>query len=136
MIRAMNLLPVALLLGSCLVTACSRVDAVSHYGIEATLVDKTSGQVIAKRPVRVSVDGKEFDRVSDRRGKVEIPAVKYGYWTWLGGPMHWSNHKAEIAIQVPGFQSWTTRWNRVSAVPSFPEKRGAIDLGKVNLQSR
>lgn len=132
----MKLLPVTLLLGSCLVTACSRVDSVSRYGIEATLVNTTSGQVIAKRPLRVSVDGKEFDRMSDRRGEVEIPAVKYGYWTWLGGPVHWSNQKAEISIQVPGFQPWTSHWSRVAAVQSFPEKQGVIDLGRVNLQPR
>ena len=116
--------------------ACSRVYSVSRYGVQAALVDTSSGQAITTHPVHVKVDRSDFALTTTRRGRISTPSAKFGYWTWLGGPMWGSNEKARIEISSPGYQPRTFIWDRYNSPGPFNEHRGTIDLGEVKLQPR
>jgi hypothetical protein len=119
-----------------LLSACSRVDSISRYGVQATLTDGHSGRAISKIPVHLKVDRSNLDQTSSRRGKISAPCVKFSYWTWLGGPMHGSRSEARIEIDCPGYERRIFTWDRDRSPGQYRERRGVIDLGEVKLQPR
>ena len=85
--------------------------SVGRYGLDATLVDATSGEPLRKKDASILIGGTRFDQRTSNTGKVRVPAVRHRYWTWLGGPAWASVPGANIDIAVDGFEPTRIKWS-------------------------
>lgn len=109
--------------------------SVSRYGVDATLVDESSGEPLRGKGVTLVIDQSRVERRSAPNGKVSVAASKHRYWTWLGGPIWASASSATIVIEPEGYKperiEWSA-WDRSHA----PVEDGRIQAGRVAMTRR
>ncbi len=74
-----------------------------HYGVEGQLRDAASGMPIGRRHVFVVVDGRKFDRTTNRRGEFKVAPEMRHFWTWLGGPWCMDAPGATLEISLDDY---------------------------------
>lgn len=131
--------PILLVSVSALTVGCyplpSPTYAVSRYGVDAMLVDGSSGEPLRDKDVALVIEKSRVERRSARNGKVSVAAAKHRYWTWLGGPIWASASSTTIVIEPEGYKperiEWSA-WDRSHA----PLEDGRIQAGRVAMTRR
>jgi hypothetical protein len=102
--------------------------AIVHYGVKGTIVDTATDRPLAKSPVAVTVDGRQYNRKTNRHGRFRIPPETDWYWTWtLCGPVYPSAEQAIVQAEIEGYERFQTvalakrPWAQTNAVLSEVE---------------
>ena len=109
--------------------------SVSRYGLDATLVDATSGEPLRKRDASILIGSARFEQRASNKGRVRVPAVKNRYWTWLGGPAQASVSGADIEIASDGFEPTRIKWSMFDKAHLSVED-GRVQAGRVIMKNR
>jgi hypothetical protein len=109
---------------------------VSRHGVRAGLIHGKTEQTVDRTPVTVAVDGTRFERTTDRKGRVFVPAETTRRWQWFGWPRYDSRTQASIDIQCSGFNPQHIEWDKKADKKTRKERAGVIDLGYVTLEPR
>lgn len=104
--------------------------SVSRYGLDATLVDATSGEPLRRKDASLVIGSSRFEQRTSNSGKVRVSAMKNRYWTWLGGSAQASVPRADIVIEAEGFESKRIDWSRFDK-SHLPIEDGRIQAGRV-----
>lgn len=113
-----------------------RGHVVSRHGVRAGLIHGKNERTLDRKPVKVTIDGTGFDRTTDRKGRVFVPAETTRRWQWFGWPRYGSRTQASIDIQGDGFKSQHIDWDKKADKKTRKERAGIIDLGYVTLEPR
>ena len=126
-----------------LVAGCIPVvrTSVVHYGVEAKLVDAETAEPIAKQRIKVTVDGQEHGKKTDRSGTFKISPDRHHYWAWLMGGPHWAPPRcASIQVTMEGYTPYQREWAAwPQAEPGLDQDRlreGYVNLGRIEMGKR
>lgn len=116
----------------------SREHQIHRWGVRASLVEAWDGWPLSREPVTVSVDGRRFEKTTNRSGGIEIEPETERYWTWLGGPAFASTRQAEIEFTAEDFKplSFELDWNRPDTLEDVQVDRPFLNLETVEMQRR
>lgn len=134
----MRLLTAAALLGLSVsaIGCCAlpqRGYVVSRHGVRAGLIHGKNERTLDRKPVEVTIDGTKFERTTDRRGRIHVPAETTRRWQWFGWPDYDGKTHSSIDIKGTGFKSQHIDWDKKADKKTRKERKGVIDLGYVTL---
>jgi hypothetical protein len=109
--------------------------SVSRYGLDATLVDATSGKPLRRTETSVIFGSEKFKKRTSEAGTIRIPAKKDHYWTWLGGPIRASFPTADIQVEADGFEPMRIAWTMFDKTP-LPTENGRVQAGRMLMKKR
>ncbi|MBK1884524.1 hypothetical protein JIN85_19060 [Luteolibacter pohnpeiensis] len=109
--------------------------SVSRYGVDATLVDATSGEPLRRKNASIVMGSSRFEQQTSSNGRIRVAALKNRYWTWLGGPAWASVPRANIVIESEGYKSKRIDWS-IFDKSHLPTDDGRIQAGRVIMKNR
>lgn len=108
----------------------SPTHSINRYGLDATLIDASSGEPFHRRNVSVVIGDSRFDKQTSRNGSVRVSALRERHWTWLGGPAWGDADLPDVLFEIDGFESTrieSSGWDE----SRFPTEYGRIQAGRV-----
>jgi hypothetical protein len=75
---------------------------------------------LGKSHVSVVVDGREFDRKTNRRGEFSVAPDMHHFWTWLGGPIWMDATNATVGISMIDYTAYQSTFAVLSMDPDVP----------------
>lgn len=135
----MRLLTAATLLGLSVsaIGCCAlpqRGYVVSRHGVRAGLIHGKNERTLDRKPVEVTIDGQKFERTTDRKGRIHVPAETTRRWQWFGWPDYDGKKQSSIDITGTGFKSQHIDWDKKADKKTRKERKGVIDLGYLTLE--
>jgi hypothetical protein len=109
--------------------------SVSRYGLDATLVDATSGEPLRRKDASVVIGSSQFEERTSNAGKIRVSALKNRYWTWLGGPAQANVPGADVIIEAEGYEPTRIKWSMFDK-SHLPTEDGRIQAGTVTMKNR
>jgi len=111
--------------------------------VQGRLTDAASGVPIGKSRVSIVVDGRKFDRKTNRRGEFKVVPEMHHFWTWLGGPMWMNATRASVEIALDNYAPYQSAFivRSESAEVPVPPDQDRLDgsyivLGNIEMKKR